>query len=186
MAKRLAAALYALTAFATLNVGLASFNSVSAILSPIDNRWLLPTYAFIHFSAPTIFLFASISAICSTDKTTTSRWITTSVVFVVLMLVFIHHRPGWKLFSEAAGAIISVVFILGSLARHASTIAGIGTITYALVQGQELILRLQFYWSFGGSYQHILATLTSPILVTASLSVAICLRSETEQPIPRS
>src|ERR1700689_5169527 len=128
MAKRLAAVLFVLTAFATLNVGLASFNSVSAILSPINYRWL-PTYAFINFSAPTIFLFASISTIWSTDKSTASRWIAASVVFVALMLFFIHRGLGWRLFSEAAGALISVVFVLGSLARHSSTIAGVGTVT---------------------------------------------------------
>ena len=176
MAQRLAAILYLLTALATLNAGLASFKSVSALFSTINLRWL-PSFAIIDFAVPTIFLLAGLSAVWPNRASTMSRWITASAVFILLVDLCVRHGLGWKAFSEAAGVLISAVFVTGSLAKHASAIAGTGVLLYAVALGQDLILRLQFYWAFGGSYRHLLATLSPPVLVAASLIVAFYLRS---------
>jgi uncharacterized membrane protein YozB (DUF420 family) len=142
MAKRLTGILYSLTALATLIVGLASFDSMCAALSPINQRWLA-SIAVIDFATPTVFLLAGISAIWTSDKSRAPRWICAAGVLIVLMLVFVHHGVRWRLFLEAAGALISLVFILGSLVRQASTIAGIGIAVYALLQAHSSIETLR-------------------------------------------
>jgi hypothetical protein len=173
MAKRLAGTLYFLTAIATFNVGLASFNSTYAITFP-SHFWWLASFAILDFAAPMVFFLAGISAFCTSDKLKTPVWISASAVFSVLTLGFFHLRLGWKLFLEAAGPLLSVVFILGWSATMASKTAWIGTAIYALVQGEELILDLLRYWAFGDSVQYLLVTIAAPILVTVSLIVAIC------------
>jgi hypothetical protein len=185
MAQRLAAILFVLTAFAAYYIGLASFSATAAGLSPINFHWL-PIFSNIYFAAPTVFLLAGISAIWPNRESAAPRWITALMVFVVLMHVFIHRGLGWKPFLETAGTLVSIVFVLGLLARHASTIAGMGIVLYAVVLSQDSIVRLQFYWAFGGSYLRLLATVSPPILVTASLVVAISLHFKTQQPHPKS
>jgi hypothetical protein len=186
MAKRLVVVLFVSTAFATLIVGLATFKFYSALLSPLIFRWLLPSFIVFYFAAPTIFLLASFTAVWSSHKSTIPRWATASVVFAALMFFSIYRGLGWKSFSEAAGFLISGIFVLGSFARQASTIAGIGTVAYAVFQGQELIYSIHDYWAFGGSYQRLLTTLSPPVLVAASLIVAIFLHFKTEHPLSNS
>jgi hypothetical protein len=172
MVNRLAAMLYFLTTLATLCVGLASFTSMYAKISPIHARWLA-YLAILDFAVPTIFLVAGISASWINDKSKASRWIIAAITLIGLTLIFFHHALGWRPFSEAAGVLLSVVFILGSPERRASTIAGIGAVGYAVLQGPDLVLNLQSYWEFGETFQHLVATTAPPILVTASLVVAI-------------
>jgi hypothetical protein len=172
MAKPVAAILYLLTALATLVVGLASFNSIYAITSPTNLRWL-PTVAFVDFAVPTVFLLASISVVSTNHKSLVPQSITAGAILLLSMLVFGHDALGWKSFAYAAGNLISAVFIIGALARRVSTIAGIGAALYAVVEGYRLMLNLQLYWAFGGSFQHLLVTVMPPVLVTASLGLAI-------------
>jgi hypothetical protein len=172
MVNRLAATLYFLTTFATLSVGLAHFTSMHAIISPIHVRWLAST-AIVDFAVPTIFLLAGISASWINDESKTPRWVTAATTLIGLMLIFFHYGLGWRPFSAAAGPLLSVVFILGSSVRQASTIAGIGAVGYAVLQGPDLVLNLQSYWEFGETFQQLVATTAPPILVTASLVVAI-------------
>jgi hypothetical protein len=172
MTKRLAAVLYFLTAVATLSVGLASFDSRRVWVSAIHVRWLA-SLAILDFAVPTIFLLAAISASWVNDKSRAARWITAAITLVGLMLFSFYYGLGWRPFLEAAGPLVSFVFILSSSVRQASTIAGIGTVIYAVVEGQELILNLQNYWEFGASPQHLVATIMPPILVMSSLALAV-------------
>ena len=171
MVKPLAAILYFLTALATLNVGLVDFNSMYSTLRPINFR-ALASIAILDFGVPTIFFLASITVFWTSDKSRAARWITAATVLTGLMLVFIHHRLGWRLFSEAAGTLISAIFIVGSLAREASRIVILGTVFYAVLQGPFLVLQLRFYWAFGGSLQHLLMIIMSPALVATSFLMA--------------
>jgi hypothetical protein len=184
MVNRLAATLYFLTALATLNAGLVSFNFLYSVISPINHRWLA-SYVILVFAAPTVFLLAGISAFGTNNKSMASRWITAAALLIVLMLICAHYGLGWRLFSKATGALLSIVFILGSSVRQASTIAGIGTVVYAVLQGPDLISNLQMYWAFGGSRQHLLATIMTPILVTASLVMAVLSHVKTRATISR-
>jgi hypothetical protein len=172
MAKPLAATLYFLTVIATLIVGLVSFNSVYTIIRPVSVR-SLASFVILDFAAPTIFLLASLTVFCTSDKSRTARWITAAAVLVGLIPVFIHYQLGWRPFLEAAGALISAVFVIGSLVKEASIVAGLGTVIYAVVQGPDLILQLHFYWAFGGSVRHLVMILIAPALVAASLVVAV-------------
>src|SRR5579859_3751851 len=142
MAKSVAAILYSLTALATLMVSLESFGSIHATIAPVNFRWL-PSFAVIDFAVPAVFFLASISAVWASDKLRVARWVTVAAVLVLLMLVFGHDALGWKLFLEAAGELVSAVFVIGALAGQASTIAGIGVALYAVVQSQYSILSLQ-------------------------------------------
>lgn len=183
MVKRLAAVLYFLTAVATLGVGLASFSSTHAVISAIIARWFV-SYVVLDFAAPTIFLLAGFAASIN-DKSKASPWITAATTLIGLMLFCFHYGLGWRPFSGAAGALLSVVFILSSSVRQASTIAGIGTVIYAVFQGEELILNLQRYWTFGGSPQDLLATIMPPILVMSSLVMAVTSHIKTQASIAR-
>jgi Na+/H+ antiporter NhaB len=101
------------------------------------------------------------------------------------MLFSVYYGLGWRPFLEAAGLLVSFVLILSSSVRQASTIAGIGTVMYAVVEGQELILNLQSYWEFGASPQHLVATITPPILVMSSLTMAVMSRIKVQAKIAR-
>jgi hypothetical protein len=183
MLKRLEAILYFLTAVATLSVALASFNLTHAVTSAINARWLV-SFAILDFAVPTIFLLAGMSAFIN-DKSKASLWITAATTLIGLMLFSFDYGLGWRPFSEAAGSLLSVVFILSSSARQASTIAAIGAVIYAVVQGEALILNLQSYWKFGASPQHLLATITPPILVLSSLVMAVASHIKTQASIAR-
>ncbi len=172
MAKHLIATLYSFTALATLIVGLTNFDSMCAVVSPINQDWLA-SFAVLDFAVPTVFFLASISAIWTNDKTRAPRWICAAGVLILLLLVFIHHGLKWRIFLEATGALISVVFVLGSSVRQASTMVGIGAVIYSIVQGPELVLSFQRYWAFGDTLLHLLVTTMPPLLVTASTVVAI-------------
>lgn len=184
MARRLTGILYSLTALATLIVGLASFDSICAVLSPINQRGL-GSIAVIDFATPTIFFLAGISAIWTSDKSRAPRWICAAGVLIVLMLIFVHYGVRWRLFLQAAGALISLVFVLGSLVRQASTIAGMGVAAYALLQGPYFILDLERDWAFGQTLQRLLARTMPPFLVAASLVLAIYSHSRIRAKIPR-
>jgi hypothetical protein len=171
MARHLAATLYFLTAIATLIAGLASFNYVYAIIRPVSVR-SLASFAILDFAVPTIFLLASFTIVWTSNKSTTARWITAAPVFVGLVLVFIQYRIGWKPFLGAAGTLISAVFVVGSLVKEASVIAGLAIVIYAVVQGPDLISHLHQYWAFGGSVQHLFVMIVPPALVAASFLVA--------------
>jgi hypothetical protein len=171
MVKPLAALLYFFTALATLNVGVSDFNSMYSVIWPKHFK-ALASIAILDFGVPTIFLLASITVFWTSDKSRAARWITAAAVLMGLMPVFIHHRLAWKPLLEAAGTLISAVFIVGSLVRKASIIAGWGTVFYAVLQGPFLILQLHFYWAFGGSVQHLLMIFVAPALVAASLVMA--------------
>ena len=172
MAKRLIAILYSFTALATLIVGLTSFDSMCAVLSPI-NQGRLVSFAVLDFAVPTVFLLAGISAIWTNDKSRAPRWICAAGVLIFLLVVFIHHGLRWRIFLEATGALISVVFILGSSVRQASTMVGLGAVIYAIFQGPDLVLSFHRYWAFGDTLLHLLGTTMPPLLVTASIAVAI-------------
>jgi hypothetical protein len=174
MAKRVAAILYLFTALATLDAGLASFRFLYAALSPIHVRWTA-SFAVIYFAAPITFFLAGVSALWKDEESKASKWITAGVVLFGLSLFFLHQGSGWRSLAEAAGALLSAVFILGSLVKQSSNIAVIATIIYAASHGDELVLRLRFYWAFGGSIQNLLATITTPILVLVSLVIAVTL-----------
>jgi hypothetical protein len=171
MPKRFSAILYFLTALATLNVGLTDFDFMHSIISPKHWRALAPI-AILDFGAPTIFLLASITVFRTSGKSKAARWITSATVSIGLMLLFAHHRLGWRPFSVTAGTLISAAFILGSLVGEASLIAGWGTVFYAVLQGPDLVLQLHYYWAGGGSFQHLLMIFIPPALVTASLAMA--------------
>jgi hypothetical protein len=64
---------------------------------------------------------------------------------------------------------------IDALAKQSSKIAVIGAVIYAASQGDGLFLRLHSYWAFGGSIQNLLGTVAAPILVLASLVVAVTL-----------
>src|SRR4029077_7446615 len=172
MVKPLAATLYFLTAIGTLTVGLAGFNSVYTIIRSGSVR-SFASFAILDFAVPSFFLLASLTVFCTSDKSRAARWITAAAVLVGLTLVFIHYRLGWRPFLGAAGALISAVFVIGSLVEEASIVAGLGMVIYAVVQGLDLILQLHFYWEFGGSVRHLLMILIAPVLVAASLVVAV-------------
>jgi hypothetical protein len=171
MVKPFAAIIYFLTALATLKVGLADFNFMYSIIPP--NNWrALAAQTFLDLAVSAIFLLASISVVRTSDRSTVARCIASAAVLVALMLVFIHHRLAWRPFLQAAGTLISAVFIIGSLVREASIIAGLGAVFYAILQGDSLIFQLHKYWAFGGSVQHLLMILMAPAVVVASLLTA--------------
>jgi hypothetical protein len=175
MTKRVAAILYLLTALATLNAGLASFSSIYAALSPINaHRWAA-SFAVIEFASPTIFFLAGVSAFWKDEESKASKWIAAGVVLLGLAIFFLHQGFSWRSLAEGAGALVSGVFILSSLVKHSSRIVLIGTVIYAVAQGLEMVLSLRMYWAFGGSIQNLLATITTPILVLASLAMAVTL-----------
>jgi hypothetical protein len=115
---------------------LANFNSTHAAISAINARWLV-SFAILDFAVPTIFLLAAISASIN-GNSKASPWITAATTLIGLMLFSFHYGLGWRPFSEVAGALLSVAFILSSSVRQASTIAGTGTVIYAVVQGEAL------------------------------------------------
>jgi hypothetical protein len=121
----------------------------------------------------------------TSTKSRAARWITAAAVLTGLMLVFIHYRLGWRPFSEAAGPLISAVFIVGSLARQASIIVIWGTVFYAVLQGPSLVSQLQVYWALGGSLQHLLMMTMPPALVAASLVMAVYSHIDTRHIVTR-
>jgi hypothetical protein len=172
MPKPVAAVLYLATTLATVLVGLMSFNFYHAAISPTYSRWLGPL-AVSEFAVPTVFILATISVLRANSKSRVPQAVTAAVVVVLLILLFSHEGLAWKHFAGVAGALISAAFILGSLAPQASRLVWIGAVLYAFIQGRHLILSLHHYWAFGGSIQHLLAIIMPPILVTASVIVAI-------------
>jgi hypothetical protein len=132
----------------------------------------LASIAVLDFGVPTIFLLAIITVFWASDKSRAARWIAAAAVLIGLILVFIHHRLGWRPFLEAVGILTSAIFIVGSLAREASKIVIWGTVFYAILQGPGLFLQLHFYWAFGGSVRHLLMIIVPPALVAASLVIA--------------
>ena len=170
----MAAILYLLTAFAVLNAGLASFRFFSAALSSIHARWDASSTA-ICFAASTIFFLAGVSAFWKDEESKAPKWLTAGVVLLGLALFIFRQGFGWRLLAEAAGALLSAVLILGSLVKQSSKIAVVGTVIYVAFQGDELVLRLHFYWEFGGSIQNFAATIATPILVLTSCVAAVTL-----------
>jgi len=185
MLKRLAAILYFVTAVATLDIRLADFDFVHGMSSHLRFKWVA-SVAIIHFAAPTLFLLASVSALRRSDKSRAPKWITAIAVLMVLGLVFVHYGLGWRSYLEAAGTLVSFVLILGSSVSRASTIAVIGAVMYSVIEVPNLITSLEMYWDFGGSFQHFIAKIVPPVLVIASLGMAILSHFSTRARIVRT
>lgn len=171
MLKRLSSILYFVTAVATLDAGLASFNFARRVLFPTGLKWLA-SLAILHFAAPALFLLASLAVLRTDNRSRLPNWITAAATLAALMLIFVHSGLGWRSYLEAAGALVSLVLIVGSLASRASTIALIGVVTYSLVEVHLLITSLEMYWDFGGSVQHFVAKIIPPVLVLVTLVMA--------------
>lgn len=178
MTKRVAAILYLLTALSTLYAGLASFR-VYAAFYPMYAHWA-DWLAVYYFAAPAVFFLAGTSAFGKDKQLRTSKWFTAGVVLLALTLFFIHKGFGWRLWAAAGGVLLSVIVILSSFVKQSSRIAVIGTLIYAVSQGGELVPRLQMYWAFGGSMRHLLVMIGTPILVLASLVMAVTLHVKSQ------
>jgi hypothetical protein len=176
MSKLVAAILYLVTALSTSYAGQATFRIYTAF-SPMYARWA-DWLAVFYFAAPAIFFLAGTSALWKDKELGRSKWITVGVVLLGLTLFFLRQGFGWRLLAEAGGALISAIFLLSSLVKQSSRIALIGTVIYAASQGRDLVPRLQMYWALGGSLQHLLATISAPILVLASLVMAVMLHAK--------
>ncbi len=172
MLKRLSSILYFVTAVATLDAGLASFNFAHRMLISFGFKWDA-TAAIVYFAAPALFLLASLAALRKDNTSGFPKWISAAVTLAALVLVFVHAGLGWQAYLEAAGTLGSLVLISGSLVGRASTMAVMGAVTYTVVEARMLITSLRLYWDFGGSIQHFVAKIVPPLMVLASLVMAI-------------
>jgi hypothetical protein len=173
MLRGLAAIRYFLTALATLNGGVAYFDLLYRLISPMHLRWNAANGIGI-FAIPAIFLLAGISDL-ALDKPKAPSWITSAVTVVVLMPILVSRQHGGFLYAEVAGPIVSIVVILGFSGLRPSTIAGIGACNYALVEGSDLVSFLESYFSprtTGNSLEHFLAEVIPAALVISSLTIA--------------
>src|ERR1700684_3277276 len=132
---RLSSILYFVTAVATLDAGLASFSYVRRVLLAFGFKWSASA-AIVYFAAPALFLLASLAALRRDNTSRFPKWISAAVTLAALVLVFIHAGLGWEAYSEAAGALGSLVLISGSLVSRASTLALMGAVTYFVVEVQ--------------------------------------------------
>lgn len=171
MLKRLSSILYFVTAVATLDAGLASLNFARSVLFPTGFKWLA-SLAILHFAAPALFLLASLAVLRTDNRSRLPKWITAAATLAALMLICVHYGLRWRTYLEAAGALASLVLIVGSLASRASTIALVAVVTYCLVEVDLLITSLEMFWDFGGSVQHFFAKIIPPVLVLACLVIA--------------
>jgi hypothetical protein len=126
--------------------------------------------AILEFAAPTCFLLAGISSLCAKEQSGRARWITAAVV-VILSVPLIRHEHGWRLFAEVVGPLVSVVFILDSLARpSAMVITAIAT--YAMAQFGDIFPWVET-WTSGRPIPLLVAQLITSFLVVTSLIWAI-------------
>jgi hypothetical protein len=176
MAAHRTSLLFFLTAVAALSAGLATFISGYAMLSAFGRaslQRLIVSWAIYGFAAPTIFFLAGVSTLGRNGGSLKSGLITGAAVSLVLTAICFHYNLGWKWFFETAGPLSSIAVVLGLSAKQPSTIAVVGAVAYGLLQGQDLVLSLQDYWSSGGSLRQLLMTISVPLLVTVSLVTAI-------------
>jgi hypothetical protein len=172
MLKRLSSILYFVTAVATLDAGLTSFNNMRIMLTSFGFKWSASA-STIYFAAPALFLLASLEALKRDNTSRFPKWISAAVTLAAAGLMFAYAGLGWEAYLEAAGALGSLVLISGSLVSRASAMAAIGAITYFVVEAPLLIPWLKLYWYFGGSVQHFIAKIVPPIFVLASLAMAV-------------
>jgi hypothetical protein len=126
----------------------------------------------LNFAAPVFFLLAGVSSVWTKEKSNWARWITSGVVLMILVPL-IRREHGWKLYAEAAGGLICLVFIHDLLLGRPSVIAITSTVTYGITQGVSLSFWLLNYWDFGGSIPYLHVEITPLFLVAASLLVAV-------------
>jgi hypothetical protein len=167
MMKRLPATIYLLTSIATAFAGWQIF----ALDWHFSTHVRVLVYsAILDFAAPTCFLLAGISSLCAKEQSSRARWITAAVV-VILSVPLIRHEQGWRLFAEVVGPLVSVVFILDSLARPSAMVV-IAIASYGLTQGGD-VFPWADTWKSGGPLPLLAVQLLTSVLVVASLASAI-------------